>query len=1240
MDEEEYLPKNLNKKNQKIIYNTIKQDILNLENIKNKFNNLIKRNHMMNPKLFTKKELTHISKKNNNKNIPLHVKKSKYNNCSFEILEKKVYKKFFELYRTNEDFYNIKIINEIISNDSSHIVAEFKDFLIKDDYSEFILRYYIKEDSLLLLKQIFEYYKLSSVVYPNYILLGENKYIYTNIQKKQKIIDEQQEQEEKNIIEEQNKMNWTERNKTLDKSEKVFDSKIIDSILNQSNTSQIQKLIFGVSTETSYDFEENNNIFNLVKNINKAEEKSYIKFIEKNRLMNNFIKYNKNKFNNIIKNHISYNKCNIKEDQNIVNNQAKKNTNKTKNYINNNGHKIRTRNIQNKNLSIFAKTHSNLIPNFDNIKHVNKARNNIFSLYMNKKNENHNLKMNNPNKNKASVNKNCITNKSINSINENIQNNLTSSRSRNMKRKRNKLNLLDSTGNSEVKTFENYLKCDLKPKNKNLINTDYNNKSEMKSKIVHTKERSNISANSIKSLIQMEKLKLPVQKLEISKKKNNKKNNKFIKKAIIKELLSSIGTSLKETWRNSKLTESPRDLSHSNNKTDRGRKSIKNLIDKNINNHKKLNNNRYSSEIIGDNYKYRNHTTRIINKGKSRKQISLDVYLINNNRKNNNFININEQNIISNTLDSNCKNDSNIDINLMNERNTIDICKKEGHCRFLSKKNINSKINSSNFKERNIDKDIRKENRFNSINNKEKIVKNKKVIINRNNNIHNHYSQINNKNRHISSRNNRNFSNFCNKNLTYAMVNMKKLINNNQINNNKDTLTSFPRTLKDKLKLNFDFLKQNQMNQTEICNKKSEPTNDIYLTTKNSKNINFNKEINDNINNNINLNNNFNNNQNADINKQKENELYPLSSRDNNIITNKNYNCVLKNRKKFNNKTLKDPLKENRIGNFFFGYSNSYKNKNKYIKKIQNTSENNRNLILLNLANKKNEEKNSLKKKNSTISEVDSRQKKRRKISSFIYPNSNGIKTDFNSTLVNLNSSLNNFDNPNNKTYIAQNIKENNNINDTTTTINFNYEEKNKTNKLMNSPNIKKKASKKYNNSNKKNFDNEIITNKNLINNNTRYYNIEVNINNDFNDSNYNDHKEKIIINKVNKNSKKKHIKLNSITQLSTGSLNINFNNITNNYCINCNNNSVVSTNQNKTKYPKIEPKKYKRIKNIKNNIKGIQINEFDNILLNKNKNNNNNNFHPLTLTERTRQVQNFSPINSYSSNVENENKK
>lgn len=38
-------------------------------------------------------------------------------------------------YLTSRDFYNLKVVNDIIYNENTHLVSVFKDFLINDDIS-------------------------------------------------------------------------------------------------------------------------------------------------------------------------------------------------------------------------------------------------------------------------------------------------------------------------------------------------------------------------------------------------------------------------------------------------------------------------------------------------------------------------------------------------------------------------------------------------------------------------------------------------------------------------------------------------------------------------------------------------------------------------------------------------------------------------------------------------------------------------------------------------------------------------------------------------------------------------------------------------------------------------------------------------------------------------------------------------------------------------------------------------
>lgn len=64
--------------------------------------------------------------------------------------------------------------------------------MIYDDISEFLKRFYLRTESTQRLPKMFEFYEKYSKVFPNYVILPENKYLFKNIEKKQRIIDEKQ----------------------------------------------------------------------------------------------------------------------------------------------------------------------------------------------------------------------------------------------------------------------------------------------------------------------------------------------------------------------------------------------------------------------------------------------------------------------------------------------------------------------------------------------------------------------------------------------------------------------------------------------------------------------------------------------------------------------------------------------------------------------------------------------------------------------------------------------------------------------------------------------------------------------------------------------------------------------------------------------------------------------------------------------------------------------------------------
>jgi len=202
---------------------------------------------------------------------------------SVKTIKNMVHLHFLNKYSKSESYYNSIIIEHIIHNEPGHIVAEFKDFLILGDVNEFLQNYYKMKESKYILPKIFEYYINCSVIFPNYVILPESQYIYKNIQKKQKVIDIQQEQEDK---EEKIKKGVI----TDDKKEDIFTTKILDSILNQTDTSGI-KQYFGVSNDCNSFGDQ---LSKIIEGIQYYENNKISDLKPKNYLYKNYEKINLN----------------------------------------------------------------------------------------------------------------------------------------------------------------------------------------------------------------------------------------------------------------------------------------------------------------------------------------------------------------------------------------------------------------------------------------------------------------------------------------------------------------------------------------------------------------------------------------------------------------------------------------------------------------------------------------------------------------------------------------------------------------------------------------------------------------------------------------------------------------------------------------------------------------------------------------------------------------------------------
>jgi len=197
---------------------------------------------------------------------------------NINLLKKLIHQVFVNKYYHDKNFYNAKVIGDIINNESTHLVAEFKDYLIYGDDSEFLQKNYNIKDCKKYLPRIFGYYESCSIIFPNYVVLHESKYIYKNIQKKQRVIDLQQEQEEK-LKKIKSGSNRKQNGKEKNEKYNLFNTNVIYSILGETNTSNVNK-IFGMSNidENKKENENSEAIFNnIIDEFEKVEEKYCLK---------------------------------------------------------------------------------------------------------------------------------------------------------------------------------------------------------------------------------------------------------------------------------------------------------------------------------------------------------------------------------------------------------------------------------------------------------------------------------------------------------------------------------------------------------------------------------------------------------------------------------------------------------------------------------------------------------------------------------------------------------------------------------------------------------------------------------------------------------------------------------------------------------------------------------------------------------------------------------------------------
>ena len=234
-----------------------------------------------------------VKKKDKGKNS-INENKYNYQNNKINYIEKTIHEKFIYKYSKMPKHYSNIIASRLMHNISCHVVAAFKEYLIYGDIYEFLTKYFNKKISTYLLKELIKYYIENNIIYPNYMILPEGAYIFKNIQQKQRIIDNQEEQ-----LKNHNK------DKDIDEinfDDNVLTSKVMESILNQTDTSEARQC-FGLSNKSINENEDNNKLNLLIENIDKAENLYNQKniFYKKKLIRITNTKYDNIKSNNFFK---------------------------------------------------------------------------------------------------------------------------------------------------------------------------------------------------------------------------------------------------------------------------------------------------------------------------------------------------------------------------------------------------------------------------------------------------------------------------------------------------------------------------------------------------------------------------------------------------------------------------------------------------------------------------------------------------------------------------------------------------------------------------------------------------------------------------------------------------------------------------------------------------------------------------------------------------------------------------
>ena len=448
----------------------------------------------------------------------------------FKNLEKTINELFHKKYKID---YNNYIIENIIFNEKSHLVSIFKDNLITNDDYEFFKEFYPIKDSIKRLIKYIEYYQKYNYLFPNYSALPESEYLFRNINRKQRIIDEQQNNKKKQNInnENQNSNNKDKNNLNNNnnaeidnnKSNKIFNSNVYDSILKNTNNSYCSQFGIKINNNNNEKIDSIGDIQNIITEINnnppdinnffKLDDSPARPMLNNNNIYTEINRNNNDnrnkKFDEKINNtNFCYNKFKNRNIKNLL-----FNTNNNNIIINNNTNTPQTKNTffspLYKKINIKINPLSN-IRGFDTNKNINKKNINF--------NSNNNILIND-NTNNTTKNKQSLIYRKLSPMNKLDRLSFSIKRSVNNKESLRTINYFTTTTKSSISgipTNKKYsskfelLSCErnkINFPNKNIIKNNINNHNHnnqnlyinntqiLSNKLLYAKRRANSDMN-------------------------------------------------------------------------------------------------------------------------------------------------------------------------------------------------------------------------------------------------------------------------------------------------------------------------------------------------------------------------------------------------------------------------------------------------------------------------------------------------------------------------------------------------------------------------------------------------------------------------------------------------------------------------------------------------------------------------------------------------------------------------